>query len=103
MTCVDDLADVRTGDKGATLIVAVRARTQDGYELLHKHLTDQRMSAAFDSLVTGPVSRRVVPQVRALVFELPGVLGAGVTGTPLLDGHGKTLSYFVATIDIGKD
>lgn len=34
-----------------------------------------------------------MPLVSGLVFELPGVLGGGVSGSPVRDGHGKCLSY----------
>jgi hypothetical protein len=36
----------------------------------------------------------------AMVFELPGVLGGGVTGSPALDGHGKTLGYHLLNLEI---
>ena len=36
----------------------------------------------------------------AMVFELPGVLGGGVTGSPALEGHGKTLGYHLLSLEI---
>ena len=100
MRTVDDLADVRTGDKGDTLILAVFPRTDEDYELLSRALTVDAVSGHFSPLVTGAVRRTEMPMVSGLVFELPGVLGGGVTGSPVLDGHGKCLSYHLLSMTV---
>ncbi|OZF29287.1 hypothetical protein CH296_17745 [Rhodococcus sp. 14-2496-1d] len=102
MTTVDDLADVRTGDKGDTLILAVFPRTDQHYELLARELTVDAVATHFAPLVTGDVRRTAMPLVSGLVFELPGVLGGGVTGSPVLDGHGKCLSYHLMSMTVGE-
>lgn len=102
MRTVDDLADVRTGDKGDTLILAVFPRTDEHYELLNRALTVDAVAAHFAPLVTGAVRRTAMPMVSGLVFELPGVLGGGVTGSPVLDGHGKCLSYHLLSMAVGE-
>ncbi|QTJ69566.1 hypothetical protein HYG77_31250 [Rhodococcus sp. ZPP] len=48
----------------------------------------------------GPGRRTCQPNLMAMVFELPGVLGGGVTGSPALDGHGKTLGYHLLSREI---
>lgn len=101
MITVDDYADVRTGDKGDTLILAVLARDVSGYELLVKLLTEEAVTAHYALDLTGPVARKAMPALRALVFTLPGALGGGVTGSPVLDGHGKTLSYHLLNLPLG--
>ena len=93
MRTVDDIADVRTGDKGDTLILAVFPRTDEHFDWLTRELTVEAVAAHFAPLVTGEVRRTEMPLVSGLVFELPGVLGGGVTGSPVLDGHGKCMSY----------
>ena len=102
MRTVDDLADVRTGDKGDTLILAVFPRTDEDYELLSGALTVDAVAGHFAPLVTGAVRRTEMPLVSGLVFELPGVLGGGVTGSPVLDGHGKCLSYHLLSMAVGE-
>lgn len=97
---VDDIADVRTGDKGDTLVVAVVARDEGDFADLCRSLEPDRVAREFAPLLTGTVQRSLLPQLGALVLLLPGVLGAGVTGSPVLDGHGKTLSYYVATLPL---
>ncbi|OZE94279.1 hypothetical protein CH302_19995 [Rhodococcus sp. 15-2388-1-1a] len=100
MRTVDDLSDVRTGDKGDTLILAVFPRTDEHYALLSRVLTAEAVGAHFAPLVTGEVRRTDMPLVSGLVFELPGVLGGGVTGSPVLDGHGKCLSYHLLSMTV---
>lgn len=95
---VDDLADVRAGDKGDTLILSVFPRDGAANEYLVKYLTPELVSSHFGELVTGPVRRTDMPNLPGIVFELPGVLGGGVTGSPSLDGHGKTLGYHLLSL-----
>jgi hypothetical protein len=103
MSTVDDCADVRTGDKGDTLILAVRARDASAYLLLEERLTAEAVAGHYALALTGPVVRRLLPGLHALVFTLPGALGGGVTGSPVLDGHGKALSYHLLSMPIGEE
>jgi hypothetical protein len=97
---VDELADARTGDKGDTLILAVFPRTPRAWPLLRERLTADRVGRHYGLVATDRVRRSEVPGLAALVFRLPGVLGGGVTGAPTLNGHGKTLSYHLLTLEI---
>lgn len=97
---LDDVADVRAGDKGDTLILAVRPRDPANIEMLRERLTGARVTAHFGSLVTGEVTRHELPLIPAIVLRLPGVLAGGVTGNATLDGHGKSLSYYLLTLDL---
>lgn len=97
---IDTLADVRAGDKGDTLILAVLARDSAAYRLLTQRLTENVVAAHYGELITGPARRTCQPNLTAMVFELPGVLGGGVTGSPALDGHGKTLGYHLLSLEI---
>lgn len=90
---IDDLADVRAGDKGDTLMLAVFPRDAAAFDLIERELTAQRVADHFGLAPGGEVARKVLEQLPALVFTLPGLLGGGVTGSTTLDGHGKTLSY----------
>ncbi|TQC44467.1 hypothetical protein EEB14_37105 [Rhodococcus sp. WS4] len=97
---VDELADVRAGDKGDTLIVAVLARDPAAYAHLTSRLTEDVVAAHYGELITGRARRTCQPNLMAMVFELPGVLGGGVTGSPALDGHGKTLGYHLLSLEV---
>ncbi|MDZ7918089.1 MAG: hypothetical protein U5O16_40805 [Rhodococcus sp. (in: high G+C Gram-positive bacteria)] len=72
MRTVDDLADVRTGDKGDSLILAVFPRTDEDFELLTRVLTIEAVAAHFEPLDAGEVRRTAMPLVSGMVFELPG-------------------------------
>ncbi|MDV7087234.1 hypothetical protein GXW84_36715 [Rhodococcus sp. IEGM 248] len=97
---IDTLADVRAGDKGDTLIVAVLARDSAAYRHLTERLTEDVVAVHYGELITGPARRTCQPNLMAMVFEMPGVLGGGVTGSPALDGHGKTLGYHLLSLEI---
>ena len=99
-TVVDDLADVRAGDKGDTLILAVLPRDGDAYATLVAHLTPDRVAAHFGGLPASRVVRRELPGLPALVLVLAGVLEGGVTGSTVLDGHGKTLSHHLLGLEL---
>lgn len=102
MKTLDNYADARTGDKGDTLIVAVLPRTTGDFGYLRGALTDTVIARHF-RCDEKTVTLREVPAVEAFVVELRGLLGGGVTGSPVLDGHGKTLSYHMLTLPIGED
>jgi len=97
-TLVDDLADVRAGDKGDTLILAVLPRSEEAYAVLERHLTPDAVARHY--AVTEPVVRTELPHLPALVFRVPSVLAGGVTGYSGLDGHGKTLSYHLLMMTV---
>jgi hypothetical protein len=89
---VDDIADVRSGDKGDTLILGVFPRG-DTWSTLREHLTAEAVAAHFQVDPAAGVLRTELPLLPGLVFRLPRVLGGGVTSGRHLDGHGKTLGY----------
>lgn len=99
---VDDLADIRAGDKGDTLILAVLPRDHSAFDMLLERLTPDRVAAHFGDRVIGDVRRHELPRLPGLVLRVPGVLAGGVTGAVTLDGHGKTLSYHLAMLDLGS-
>lgn len=98
---VDDLADVRAGDKGDTLILAVLPRGNAAYDVLLERLTPELVAAHFGDKVNGNVHRHELPKLPGFVLRVPGILAGGVTGSVTLDGHGKTLSYHLAMLDLG--
>lgn len=97
---VDDIADVRAGDKGDTLILAVLPRDAASYDYLVKELTSELVTSHYGGRLTREATRTVMPRLPGMVFELPGMLGGGVTGSPSLDGHGKALSYHLLSLQI---
>lgn len=97
---VDDLADVRTGDKGDLLVLSVFPRDAAAHELLRTHLTAAVVARHYCHPAAEQVRRTELPRIPALVFALPGLLEGGVTGSTHLDGHGKTLGYHLLTLSL---
>lgn len=95
---VDDLADVRAGDKGATLILAVFPRNQEAFEFLRTRLTSEAVARHYRC--PDVVVRTEIAHLPALTFKLPGVLGGGVTNPAAHDGHGKTLGYHLLGLSL---
>ena len=83
-----------------TLILALFPRDKAAYDHVAQHVTVDRIAAHFGDAVTGQVTRGEMPQLPGLVYRIPGVLGAGVTASPTLDGHGKTLSSYALTLPL---
>lgn len=96
---VDDLATVRTGDKGDTLILGVVARDGVDFTDLSHAITEEAVADHF-GLPASRVKRSLLSRLNAMSFELKGMLGSGVTGVSHLDGHGKTLSYHLLTMQL---
>src|SRR5699024_5893941 len=96
---VDDIATERTGDKGDTLIGGVVAREGIGFAELASAVTEEEVAFHF-GLPVYRVSRKLLPDLHAMSFELRGMLGQGVTGLGHHDGHGKTLSYHLLAMPV---
>jgi hypothetical protein len=102
-TLVHDLAHARSGDKGNTSNVAVMAYDEAGWQRIRKHLTTERVMAAYAHLAKGPIARYEVPNLRALNFVIENALAGGVTRSLRIDPHGKTLSAIVLGIELPED
>lgn len=87
-----DLAHARSGDKGDTANVGVIALKPDWYPLLARELTAERVAAHFQGMITGPVERFELPNLRALNFLLHGALDGGGTISLKTDAQGKVFS-----------
>jgi hypothetical protein len=100
MVRVYDLGHSRAGDKGNTSNVSVIAYDDSAWMLLRRHLTAERVLAAYAHLGAGPVTRYELPRLRALNFVIENALGGGVTRSLAQDMHGKSLSTLVLTIEL---
>lgn len=92
MTPLRRIAFARSGDKGNSANVAVFARTTRVYGWLHEHLTAAVVEDYFRPLGVGTVVRYDVPNLQALNFVLPHVLGGGGSRSLRIDAQGKTLA-----------
>ena len=97
---VYDIAHGRAGDKGNTANISAIAYDEEGWRILHRLLTAERVMAAFAHLAKGPVRRYELPQLQALNFVIENALGGGVTTTLSQDFHGKSLSSLLLAIEL---
>jgi hypothetical protein len=86
-----EIAYSRSGDKGSSANIAVVARTPAAYEWLRDNLTAGVVEEFFRPLGVGTVVRYEVPNLEALNFILPAVLGGGGSRALRIDAQGKTL------------
>lgn len=88
---VADLAHGRSGDKGDTCNVGLVAYDAEGYEILRRELTAERVKEHFGSLVKGTVTRYEMPNILALNFVLTRALDGGGTMSLRSDHLGKVM------------
>jgi hypothetical protein len=86
-----EIAFARSGDKGNSANVAVFGRTPAAYAWLRDYLTAKRVEDYFRPLGVGGVTRFDVPNLEAVNFLLPHVLGGGGSRSLRIDAQGKTL------------
>lgn len=95
-----DIAFARSGDKGDSANIAVFARTPAAYAWLREHLTAARVEEYFRPLGVGTVVRYEAPNLAALNFVLPHILGGGGSRSLRIDAQGKTLGMALLEMPI---
>jgi hypothetical protein len=89
------IAGARSGDKGGAATLGVYARTDDGYAWLAGFLTPDRLRALLPEAAGLPVTRELLPGLRALLFQLPGLLGDGVAAGTRFDPQAKAVGEWL--------
>ncbi|MBU2445336.1 MAG: hypothetical protein KJ666_07150 [Bacteroidetes bacterium] len=95
-----DIAHGRSGDKGDAANVGIIAYDEEGYEILKKYLTAQRVKEHFVGICLGKVERFELPNIRALNFLLHNTLGGGGTVSLKHDAQGKTLAAALLRMEL---
>lgn len=94
------IAHARSGDKGDTVNVGVRARRPEFYDFLRDTLTVDRVQRHFGELVKGGVERFELPNLHALNFLMHEALGGGGTVSLMTDAQGKTFSTAMLRMEV---
>ena len=97
---VADIAHGRSGDKGDTCNVGLVAWDDEGYEILRREVTEERVAAHFGDLVKGTVTRYELPGIKALNFVLTRALDGGGTLSLRSDHLGKVMYAWLLRMDI---
>ena len=102
---VADLAHGRSGDKGDVCNAGVVAYDDEGYAVLRRELTAERVKEHFGPLVKGNVLRYELPGIRALNFVLKKALDGGGTMSLRSDSLGKVMYAWLLKmeVDTGDD
>ena len=94
------IAHARSGDKGDTANIGLIARRPGDYPLLLREVTAARVARHFRGMITGPVERFELPNLRALNFLLHGALDGGGTISLKTDAQGKVFSTALLRMQI---
>ncbi|MFJ6985179.1 MULTISPECIES: acyclic terpene utilization AtuA family protein [unclassified Streptomyces] len=99
------VAGARSGDKGGDANVGVWARDDAAWAWLAHTLTVERFRDLLPECRDLPVTRHVLPRLRALNFVVEGVLGAGVASRHRFDPQAKALGEWLRSrhLDIPED
>ncbi|MFD4656435.1 acyclic terpene utilization AtuA family protein [Kitasatospora sp. NPDC058444] len=89
------VAGARSGDKGGDANLGVWARTEDGWRWLAHALTVERLRELLPEAAELPVTRHVLPNLRAVNFTLTGLLGEGVAARHRFDPQAKALGEWL--------
>lgn len=94
------IAHARSGDKGDTANIGLIARRPADYPVLVRQVTAARVARHFRGMITGPVERFELPNLRALNFLLHGALDGGGTISLKTDAQGKVFSTALLRMQI---
>ncbi|MGD8307640.1 MAG: hypothetical protein PVF17_13365 [Ignavibacteria bacterium] len=95
-----DIAHGRSGDKGDAANIGIIAYDDEGYKIIKKHLTAEKVKQYFSGICKGNVDRYELPNLRALNFLLHNTLGGGGTVSLKLDAQGKTLAAALLRMEL---
>ncbi|MHC1550295.1 AtuA-related protein [Phyllobacterium sp. K27] len=98
-----ELAHSRSGDKGDRSNLSVIAREPEFYPILERLLTADLVARRFGHRKPEKVVRYDLPRLEAFNFVLDAVLDGGVNSSLGLDGHGKTLSFYLLGLELELD
>ena len=96
------IAGARSGDKGGNANVGVWVRTGDQWRWLAHALTVEKLRELLPETADLPVTRHLLPNLRAVNFVIEGILGEGVAYQARFDPQAKGLGEWLRSryIDI---
>ncbi len=94
------IAHSRAGDKGDRLNLSLFAYDPVHFELLVAQVTEARVLDWFRHRGAQHVTRYLMPALGGMNFVIEPVLQGGVNGALNLDGHGKSMSFYLLKLPI---
>jgi hypothetical protein len=89
------IAGARSGDKGGSANVGVWVRTDEQWRWLANTLTVGMLRELLPEVADLPVTRHVLPNLRAVNFVIEGILGQGVAYQARFDPQAKGLGEWL--------
>ncbi|MDQ2638169.1 MAG: DUF1446 domain-containing protein [Actinomycetota bacterium] len=89
------IAGARSGDKGGSANVGVWVRTDEQWRWLAHTLTPAKLRELLPETAELPVSRHLLPKLRAVNFVIEGILGQGVAYQARFDPQAKGLGEWL--------
>jgi hypothetical protein len=98
------LVGARSGDKGGSANVGVWARTDEAFAWLAAYLSVAEFQRLLPEAAALPVTRHVLPNLRAVNFVVDGILGEGVASNARHDPQAKALGEWLRSraVDVPK-
>lgn len=100
MTCLGDVAFLRSGDKGDISNIAVVPRDEADFAWIGRELDVDRIRERFAGIVEGDVVVYPVAGIRAYNVVLGQAIHGGVSRSLNLDIHGKSWSAVLAQLPV---
>ncbi|OBB31039.1 exopolyphosphatase [Mycolicibacterium peregrinum] len=94
-TALGTIAGARSGDKGGSANVGVWVRTDEQWRWLAHTLTVERLRDLLPETADLPVTRHLLPNLRAVNFVIEDILGQGVAYQARFDPQAKGLGEWL--------
>jgi hypothetical protein len=95
-----ELAHARAGDKGDSSILFLAPYRPDDFEPLTVLITERVIANVFGRTDPSLVKISLAPALGAMTIAIRQRLSGGVTRSPNIDPHGKTLSGHLLDLDL---
>ncbi|MGZ4574825.1 MAG: acyclic terpene utilization AtuA family protein [Mycobacteriaceae bacterium] len=89
------IAATRSGDKGGNANIGVWVRTEEHWRWLAHALTIEEVRRMLPETAELPITRHVLPRLRAVNFVIEGILGQGVAYNARFDPQAKGLGEWL--------
>ncbi len=89
------LFGTRSGDKGGNANCGVWARSDEAYSFLYAYLTVEEFKRLCPDMAKYEIERYELPNLRALNFNIKGILGGGASSNHRIDRQAKSLGEYL--------